>query len=37
MLDFEDKILKKVNFSAGLKFIKSDFTNENSLFEENQI
>ena len=36
MLDFEDKILKNVNFSAGLKFIKSDFTNENSLFEENQ-
>ena len=37
MLDYEDKILKKVNFSAGLKFIKSDFINENSLFEENQI
>lgn len=37
MLDYEDKILKKVNFSAGLKFIKSDFINENSLFEENKI
>ena len=37
MLDFEDKILKKINFSTGLKFIKSDFTNDNSLFDENQI
>ena len=37
MLDYEDKILKKINFSSGLKLIKSDFINENSLFEESQI
>ena len=37
MLDYEDVIFKNVNLSAGFKYVKSDFINENSLFEENKI
>ena len=37
MLDYEDIILKNVNLSAGFKYVKSDFINENSLLEENKI
>ena len=37
MLDYDDVIMKNVNLTAGIKYVKSDFINENSLLEENKI
>ena len=37
MFDYDDVILRNVNLTAGFKYVKSDFINENSLLEENKI
>ena len=37
MLDYDDVIMKNVKLTAGIKYVKSDFINENSLLEENKI
>ena len=37
MLDYDDVIMRNVNLTAGFKYVKSDFINENSLLEENKI
>ena len=37
MFDYDDVIMRNVNLTAGFKYVKSDFINENSLLEENKI